>query len=143
MRGTGLLSNHASPIKNNIKGSKSEPGQAEIEKVLEKSQELTQAVSNQSISSTASTPTATTTTNSATDRAPAITRKGNRKYGSTQERVKRCGVVSSVVLGLVTWCGRFNNNFDTCSFIRYIATGIIAGNKTTVGTKGNEFKIKR
>ena len=93
------MSNHASPTKNNIKGSKSEPGQAEIEKALlvEKSQELAQAVSNQSISSTASTPTATTTTNSATDRAPAITRKGNRKYGSTQERVKRRRVVPSVV----------------------------------------------
>ena len=31
-------------------------------------------------------------------------------------------------------------NFDTCTFTRYIAAGIIAGNKTTVGTKGNEFK---
>ena len=82
--------NHASPNKNNIKGSKSEPGQAEIEKALqvEKLSTLTQAGSNQSISSTASTPTTTTTTTgSVTDRAPATTRKGNRKYGSTQERV--------------------------------------------------------
>ena len=80
------MSNHASPTKNNIKGSKSEPGQAEIEKALlvEKSQELAQAVSNQSISSTASTPTATTVT----DRTHTTTRKGNRKFGSTQERIK-------------------------------------------------------
>lgn len=89
MRG-GLLLNHASPNKNNIKGSKSEPGQAEIEKALQvdkdKLSTLAQAGSNQSISSTASTPT-TTTTGSVTDRAPATTRKGNRKYGSTQERV--------------------------------------------------------
>ena len=88
MRGGHLL-NHASPNKNNIKGSKSEPGQAEIEKALQvdKISTLAQADSNQSISSTASTPT-TTTTGSVTDRAPATTRKGNRKYGSTQERVK-------------------------------------------------------
>ena len=87
MRG-GLSLNHASPNKNNIKGSKSEPGQAEIEKALQvdKLSTLAQAGSNQSISSTASTPT-TTTAGSITDRAPATTRKGNRKYGSTQERV--------------------------------------------------------
>ena len=85
MRGALL---HASPNKN--KGSKSEPGQAEIEKALQVeklSTSLAQAGSNQSISSTASTPTATT--GSVTDRAQATTRKGTRKYGSTQDRVKR------------------------------------------------------
>ena len=98
--------NHASPTKNNIKGSKSEPGQAEIEKALlvEKSQELAQAVSNQSISSTASTPTATS---SGMDRTHTTTRKGNRKFGSTQERIKSWkfrilfGVSLSAVLGVV------------------------------------------
>ena len=47
-------------------------------------------------------------------------------------------IAFEVVLDVVYFM-RLTNNFDTGRFIRYIATGIIAGDKTTVGTKGNEF----